>query len=462
MLIHDLRGTEADFMLENYAKYGPIFVMEPEKVAVCDPDDCMLILGSHAFAKDLRYEQVDIIEPNLFLTRDPELNRQRRRQVGPALSMSGLSRMEPLILAAGAQQLMKKWTQAIDGAPDSRARICYHYDFSLMTFDIISSLGFGQSHRSLTTGNRQITHWVKSTFTLLFLQMVVPVVKRLPFRRFLAKSLYSNVGDFIAFGTRAIEQRKQTLAASVSNDVEKPRDLLQAFIDAEDPESKIRMTPSQVAAETIISLLAGADTSSNTLSWTLHLLLLHPEYLARAAEEVRKAFALGKLISFKEAKEHLPFLEACVYESMRLRPVAGNLPRCIPRGGVVLQKHFIPGGFACSVSIAAANMNSSTWDAPSLFLPERFLGSETSKRRVLTFSAGVRVCPGKNLAWIEILTTLANILNNYELELPDDTLFSPERVDASGRPVLMPYNIALTCQPRFPERDCNIIISKRK
>ncbi|KAJ2258880.1 hypothetical protein GGI13_000366 [Coemansia sp. RSA 455] len=462
MLLHDLGGTEADFMIENSEKYGSLFVMEPNKIAVCDPDDCQIILSTHSFAKDMRYAQVDILEPNLFLTRDPELSRQRRRQIGPALSMTGLGKMEPMLLAAGAQQLMGKWDRAIEDASDGRARVCYFYDFSLMTFDIISSLGFGQTHRSLTTGDRQILHWVSQTLTLMLLQMVAPIVKRLPFRQLFAKSLYTDVRKFVAFGTRAIEERKQALSTVDAGGAEKPRDLLQAFIDAEDPESKIRMTPSQVATETILTLMAGADTSSNTLCWTVHLLLMHPRCFAKVVEEVRSAFEPEQLISFKEAKESLPYLEACVYESLRMQPVSGNLPRCIPRGGVVLQKYFIPEGLTCSVGIAAANMNSDLWELPYVYSPERFVGNEERKRKVLSFSAGVRVCPGKNLAWMEILTTLANIFNRYDVEMPEDSLFSPKQLDSNGCPILMPYKYAITRAPRFPERDCNIIVSKRK
>ncbi|KAJ2377249.1 hypothetical protein H4S02_007703 [Coemansia sp. RSA 2611] len=463
MVLHDLKGTEADFMIENYEKYGSLYVMGPEKVAVCDLDDCQIVLSSHSFAKDPRYAQVDILEPNLFLTRDPELSRQRRRQIGPTFSMTGLSKMEPMLLAAGPQQLMAKWDRAIDDAGGS-ARVCYHYDFSLMTFDIISSLGFGQSHRSLTTGDRRIVHWVGQTFTLMLLQMAVPIVKSLPFRHLFAKSLYADVRRFISFGSQAIEERRSVLASTVeaSSGAEKPRDLLQAFIDAEDPESKIRMTSSQVTTETILTLMAGADTSSNTLSWTIHLLLLHPRCFARVLEEVRSKFKPDQLISFKEAKEGLPFMEACAYESMRLQPVSGSLPRCIPRGGAVLQKHFIPEGHTCSVSIAAANMNSTWWEKPYAFLPERFVGNEERKRRLLTFSMGVRVCPGKNLAWMEIITTLANIFNRYDIEMPKDSLFSPELLDSNGCPVLMPYRYSITRAPRYPERDCNIVIAKRQ
>ncbi|KAJ2803005.1 hypothetical protein H4R20_003063, partial [Coemansia guatemalensis] len=460
MRIHDLCGTERDFMLKNYEKYGSIFVMEPDKVGLCNYNDCMVILGSHAFAKDHHYSRVDFIEQNMFLTRDPEMNRSRRRQIGPALAPKNLRTMEPAILAAGVQQLMEKWDQAIAESSDGRVRICYFYDLSLMAFDIISSLGFGQEHRSLTTGDQRIVEWVRQSFMLMFMQMIMPLIKRRPFKQLFASSLYSGVGEFIEFGSKAIEQRKLELA--ISGGANKPKDILQSFVDAEDPQSRIRMTSSQVTAETIFSLLAGADTSSNTLSWTIHLLLLHPEYLSRVKKEVRSAFHYDELIMFREAKEKLPLLEACIYESMRLRPVSGDLPRVIPTGGVMLQDHFIPEGHTCSVSISASNMNSATWERPYAFYPERFIGNDANKRMMLTFSAGVRVCPGRHLAWLEMLTTMANIINSYEFELPTDALFTPHRRDKYNQPVIMPHTTAITCAPKFHDRDCVIIISKRK
>ncbi|KAI8318668.1 cytochrome P450, partial [Martensiomyces pterosporus] len=66
------------------------------------------------------------------------------------------------------------------------------------------------------------------------------------------------------------------------------------------------------------------------------------------------------------------------------------------------------------VAIPAANMNKDAWDEPHIFNPERFIDNEENKRNMLTFSSGVRVCPGRNLAWVEMLTTLANLLNTYD------------------------------------------------
>ncbi|KAI8319763.1 cytochrome P450 [Martensiomyces pterosporus] len=453
-----LRGGISDKMLRNYQRYGSVFVITDKKVAVCDPNDCRLILSTHAFRKDMQYAHIDFIEPNMFLTRDPELNKQRRRQVGPAFSLASLRKMEPTILAAGVQQLLDKWGSAIEQSPSGRAKVCYEKDFILMTFDVIGSLGFGKMHRSLTTGDLTVARWVKRTFGLMAVQAVTGGLRWLPFSHLLTESLRRDAEEFIAFGNRSIEERKQLLAGGAA----KPDDILQAYIDAEDPESKIKMTPSQVTTEVILTFLAGADTSSNTLTWTIHLLMLHPQQYKHAVDEVRSSFDKDRLITFDEAKEKLPFLEACVYESLRMRPVPANLPRIVPPGGVTLQGHFIPEGYMCSVAISAANMNRGVWDEPHVFDPERFVDNEKNRRNVLTFSSGVRICPGRHLAWIEILTTLANLLNAYDFALPEDALFTPDNLGEHGQPVIMPRKNNITSGPRFPERDCQVIISKRR
>ncbi|KAI8318069.1 putative cytochrome P450 monooxygenase [Martensiomyces pterosporus] len=457
-LVKIARGGMVDMVLSSYERYGSLFIMSNKIVVVCDPSDCRLILATHAFRKDMLYANIDIMEPNMLLTRDPELNKQRRRQVGPAYSLASLHKMESTILAAGAQQLLDKWNSAIEHSATGKAKVCYGNDFMLITFDVIGSLGFGKTQRSLAAGDLTVAQWVKRTNNLLLMQAVAGELKWLPFSYLLTKLLRKDVDELIDFVNRSVEERRQLLAEGVA----KPDDILQAFIDAEDTESKIRMTPSQVTAEVIMTFVGGTDTSSITLTCTIHLLMLHPQHYTRAVDEVRSSFDKDHLITFDEVKERLPYLEACVYESMRMLPVTPPLPRVVPPGGVTLQGHFIPEGYTCMVAIPAAHMNKDVWDEPHIFRPERFIGNEESKRNVLTFSSGVRVCPGRNLAWIEMLTTLANLLNAYDFALPEDALFTPDNLDKHGQPVIMPQKMVFTNGPRFPERDCQIVISKRQ
>ncbi|KAI8320109.1 cytochrome P450 [Martensiomyces pterosporus] len=458
VLVKIARGGATDKVLNNYEKYGSLFIMTNKVVVVCDPKDCHLILATHAFRKDMVYANVDFIEPSMLLTRDPELNKQRRRQVGPAFTLASLRNMEPTILAAGVQQLLDKWDGTIKQSPSGKTKVCYENDFILMAFDVIGSLGFGKTQHSLTAGDLTVAQWVKKTNNLMLMQVVAGELKWLPFSYLLTKPLRKDVDEFIAFANQSIEERKQLVAEGAA----KPSDILQAYIDAEDPESKIRMTPSQVTAEVVMTLRAGAGTTSDTLTWAIHILMLHPQHYKRAVDEVRSSFDKDHLITFDEAKERLPFLEACVYESMRIRPVTTPLPRVAPPGGVTLQGHFIPEGYTCLVAIPVANMNKDAWEGPHIFNPERFIDNEENKRNVLTFSAGVRICPGRNLAWIEILTTLANLFSAYDFALPEDALFTPDNLDKHGQPTIMPQKTVFTNGPRFPERDCQVVISRRQ
>ncbi|KAJ2433051.1 hypothetical protein IWW46_006479, partial [Coemansia sp. RSA 2440] len=181
-----------------------------------------------------------------------------------------------------------------------------------------------------------------------------------------------------------------------------------------------------IASETVINMFAGTDTTANALTWAVHLLLLHPQYMEQAQQEVREHFAPSHVIGYDEARLNLPFLEACVYEALRLCALANNLLRTVSRGSVVLCGHFIPDHCTMSVSIHVCNTNAETWDQPLVYNPERFINCPECKHMVLTFSAGVWVCPGRYLALWEIMTTLANVLNNYVLEVPGDAVYTPQ------------------------------------
>ncbi|KAI7822289.1 cytochrome P450, partial [Kickxella alabastrina] len=221
------------------------------------------------------------------------------------------------------------------------------------------------------------------------------------------------------------------------------------------------MTSGQVATETINGLMAGSDTSSSTLAWTIHFFLLHPHTYSRVIKEVRSQFDRDHMITFNESREHFPFLQACIYETLRLVPATNELPRRMPPGGAVFQGHYIPEGYTCLVSLSTANRLPSIWERPEEFYPERFMENEENWRQMLSFSSGVRACPGKNLAWMQVLPTLANIINKYDLKLPADALFTPDHVDKLGNPIFMPAMVTAMTAPKYPERDCVAMISKR-
>ncbi|KAJ2769457.1 hypothetical protein GGI18_005395 [Coemansia linderi] len=190
--------------------------------------------------------------------------------------------------------------------------------------------------------------------------------------------------------------------------------------------------------------------------------MLYPEAYAKATREVRRECPHSNTIHYAEAKAKLPYIEACIYESMRIRAATGVfLPRVVPKGGATFQGHFLPEGTELGVNVAGANHHRETWGNPRRFMPERFINNGNLMQSVFTFSLGARMCPGRNLALVELLPTMANLLRNYEFTLPPSALFTPDILDEHGNPAVMPRSHRFTSVgPTYPDRDCNIIISK--
>ena len=68
-------------------------------------------------------------------------------------------------------------------------------------------------------------------------------------------------------------------------------------------------------------LLAGEDTTANSLAWTIWLLFEHPDSLARARAEIDERVGDPAAWTIDDFAR-LEYVEACANEAMRVRPVA--------------------------------------------------------------------------------------------------------------------------------------------
>ncbi|KAI8326255.1 cytochrome P450 [Martensiomyces pterosporus] len=455
-----LMGWASRYARNEFEKYGDVYVSQPKTVSLSNPADARTVFASHAFRKSQFYKTLDIFDiENTLSTADPELASLRRRQLGPYFHHGYLRRMEPTIIKHGIRAIKEKWDELISRSADGLAEVIYSREFLLTTFDITGALSFGREFGALKNNDVTAAEWIASTLAFFGIRQMFT---RWP--KFISTPIFSRwetrYNELIAFSAESIAKRRELLLTAE----EKPADLLQAMLDAEDPESKIRMDSVQVHAESIIMLLGGSETSSNTLTWTLHLLMLYPQQYKRAVDEVRSVFDRDHTILYSEGRAKLPFVEACLYESMRLFPVSGGqVSRIVPEGGVTLSGgQFIPGGFEVQVNIQGVNLNKKTWKEPHLFDPARFLDNEDARHSILTFGSGVRICPGRHLAWMEMVTILANLLKDYDFALPADyKLRGPTVLDEHGYPKIMDSQMFIVSTPKNPERDCRIVVSKR-
>jgi cytochrome P450 len=140
---------------------------------------------------------------------------------------------------------------------------------------------------------------------------------------------------------------------------------------------------------------------------------------------------LSHPISYREAEQTLPYLQAVIKESMRLHPGVGLLlERVVPDGGVRLPGGpYLEGGVCVGMNAWVVHLHDVFGPTPEAFRPERWLpyGNEPEERfksRVrqmndadLVFGGGRRVCSGKFVAQVEMVKVLATLFSRYELEL---------------------------------------------
>ncbi|KAJ2697939.1 hypothetical protein FB645_005790 [Coemansia sp. IMI 203386] len=380
MRYHMLRGTLPQFLLTQHRKYGAIVRIAPQRVSIADVDLLRHVLGSHVYAKTPSYDMPSVLEANTFSTRSAELSTERRRQMGPGFSHKHLGEMEMLIKECAVDGLAGILDEQIQ--QEGVAKMQYNKVFSLIALDVIGLLGFGKRFEALQTGNHELVSMLVRIRQFNYVTMAFPWFKKLPTLG--GRRLLGTLYRLMDFASEAIAKRR-------TGDKPMVVDLLQMMMEVgrDKNDRRATMTDKQMVSETILHLIAGVDTTSAGLTWTLALLLHHPKIMDQLVSEIRTEFPnIDTHVSYEDCRKKLPYLTAVINESLRIMsPTPGMLPRLAPVGGVRLGGYFLPQGTWICCSIGAVHMNPKDFVAPAVFDPERFLG-DNHKHNLLAFSTG--------------------------------------------------------------------------
>jgi cytochrome P450 len=212
-------------------------------------------------------------------------------------------------------------------------------------------------------------------------------------------------------------------------------DLLSLLLAAE--EGGVRMDDRQVRDEAVTLFLAGHETTANALTWTWWLLSQNPD-----AEE-RLRVELETVLSGRSPRPadlaRLPYVEAVVSESIRLRPPAWLIGRqaVAPHE---LAGHLVEPGDVVLVSPWLLHHDERWWPNAAAFRPERWLTEDPARPRhaYIPFGGGSRMCIGEGFAWMEARLALAAIAQRLRFVL-----------DPTARVAMQPV---ITLRPRFGMR----------
>ncbi|CAI0425767.1 unnamed protein product [Linum tenue] len=184
----------------------------------------------------------------------------------------------------------------------------------------------------------------------------------------------------------------------------------------------VPVTDDNLKALVLDMFVAGTDTSSATLEWTMTELARHPTILAEATQEIRSV--VGKKSRVDESHlQHLTYMKSVIKEAMRLHP---PVPLLVPRESMedcVMDGYMIPARTRVLINSYAISRDPTLWKDPLEFNPERFLESgidfHDQEFRFLPFGGGRRGCPGFHFGLATVEIALARLLYHFDWALPD-------------------------------------------
>lgn len=164
-------------------------------------------------------------------------------------------------------------------------------------------------------------------------------------------------------------------------------------------------------------LLAGTDTSSNTMEWALSLLLNNPQVLHKAQMEIDTVIGNDRYIDESDLVR-LPYLHCIINETLRMYPVAPILPPRESSADTIVGGYHVPKNTWLTLNIWAIQNDPNIWPDPRKFRPERFenVKGERMDYQFIPFGSGRRACPGEGLAMRIIGLTLGSLIQCFEWE----------------------------------------------
>ncbi|ORX71820.1 cytochrome P450 [Linderina pennispora] len=305
-----LLGQTVKYSSKETERYGDIYVYRPNAVVISHPADIRAVYRSHNFRKTEFYRGVDL--------------QRYRDYVQHTQPRTCRSKVEPILAMHGPESLKAKWDALLAQSTDGSVEINYNKDFLLATFDTMQFTGVWTVHWS--TGQGRLDNFLNifPFSTLLY-----------PWKH--------GYDEVTRYTVESVNMRHEYLTTHK----DKPVDILQVFVDAEDPQSKTQHDLSgKFKVESLNTLLAGSEAVATTMMWTVHLLMLHPEHYRRAVDEVRGEFGLDHLVT--SVSKRIPSCRSwkpvCSSPCGFTQHPAGCGPGKCLRRAVTLQGHFLPGG----------------------------------------------------------------------------------------------------------------------
>jgi cytochrome P450 len=342
------------------------------------------------------------------LSAEGERWQTQRRTIAPVFTRKQITDFAPAMLAA-SDALVKRWKRQEGMRIDVAAEMSW-LALHVLERTIFSS-GLGRQpeefRRAMSTYFKAIGRL--GLLDLLGLPASVPRLAQLRAR------------SALRFFEAAIDEMINTRRERLKNQASLPNDILTHLLAALDPETGEGLTEAEVRSNILTFIHAGHETTANLITWSLFLLSQSPSWCERVrAEAIREITCPAA-----ELVDRLVETRAVIDEAARLYPPIAAISR-VAVGEDELAGENVKRGTLVVIAPYVVHRHRAYWRAPNAFDPDRFLGTERTRRErhtYIPFALGPRACIASAFALQEATIVLSRTVGNFDLPLacpPED------------------------------------------
>ncbi|KAF8712308.1 Cytochrome P450 monooxygenase, partial [Rhizoctonia solani] len=476
-------GNHSEIVKQLHAKYGShmypfrsyiqslmfsvgTFVrLGPNHISISDPDALETVYGhgSGVLKSDFYHSFRNGPNTNTFNTQDKAEHSKKRRRLANAFSPQNVLDFQPRVRNL-IWQLCVQWDlrceEAARGtsgpnwvANNGRATMNVCAQFSYLAFDIIGDLALGSPFGLIQaqTDSSPSIESIDASGQPVRGTMRVPVIETIAGAAFtgmtvgvfpswahrLLRLLPWNISgtnnriNLLKLATASVEARIKRGSIKDSEYGGRGIDLVDKLLEAKNDDGS-PLSANELYAEAVMLLVAGSDTTSNTLSSLCYHLAIHPEVQRElqaeldlhvpydSSEETSGKAPPNDAVVYYEMIKNLPYLDACIKEALRIHSTVGTgMPRTVPSGKTItVAGQTFEAGSVISVPSYTTNRSSVWGNDASDFRPGRWLedGAGTLNKYFVPFSIGPRACIGRNLAYMDLMLIVATLFRRYQVE----------------------------------------------
>nr|WCC58090.1 cytochrome P450 [Pharsalia antennata] len=410
-----------DEMKKKGFKFGGIYTITSPALVLVHPDYVRDVLSKdfHYFIDRGHYhnEKDDPISAHLFAL-DESKWKNMRTKLTPTFTSGKMKMMFNSVL-----ETSKYMTDAIERSALEKKDIDIREFLSCFTTDVIGSCAFGIECNSFKGTEAEFRHMGREIFAVRGIRILsLILISKMPklALKLGLKGTNDNVSKFF------YDAVQKTVKYREDNNFTRP-DFLQLLIDIKNQtkDSDNPFTMDQLVSQVFLFFVAGFDTSSSTMNFTLYELCRNQDVQDRAREEINEVLERhGGRLTYESIGE-LKYLQQVIDEGQRLYPPLVVLTRvCVKDYKLRDTDLVLERGTRVVIPLYSIHRDPEYYPEPDKFDPDRF-SSENKKSRHpfvhLPFGEGPRNCIGLRFGLMQSKIGLATILSKFRLRISPKT-----------------------------------------